>query len=279
MLLTPLLEVESRRGQRKAVAVIRRRAVLQNAAVSLALVVVVAEAPQHRVVAVSAVAHHAVRNADAAERRAEEVALQRHHALPHALRAACVDQKLHDDGGRFLPDDLFKKLRIFAAADLPEQIVLQHAVVGAVNVRLAAQAQRIAKGLLDAADALTRGVLVLLEHFEVAVPTGAQRLGARLTALVGVRAQAVGEEELSLLVDAGADSAFDLLHRLLGLKAGAKVAHQILRNAGERVVRQDEAIGRCLARLVVLEFHLLGLRPLDVPRFGCGLPLFRLALG
>ena len=126
--------------------------VLQNAAVGLRFVVVVAEAPQHRVVAVSAVAHHAVRDADTAERRTEEVALQRHHALPHALRAACVDQKLHDDGGRFLPDDLFKELRIFAAADLPEQIVLQHAVVGAVNVRLAAQAQRIAKGLLDAAD-------------------------------------------------------------------------------------------------------------------------------
>ncbi len=152
-------------------------------------------------------------------------------------------------------------------------------MVGAVNVRLAAQAQRIAKGLLDAADALTRGVLVLLEHFEVAVPTGAQRLGARLTALVGVRAQAVGEEELSLLVDTGADSAFDLLHRLIGLEAGAKVARQIVRNAGERVVRQDKSVGRCLARFVVLKLELLGLCPLDVPRFGCGLPLFRLALG
>ena len=152
-------------------------------------------------------------------------------------------------------------------------------MVGAVNVRLAAQAQRIAKGLLDAADALTRGVLVLLEHFEVAVPTGAQRLGARLIALVSLCAQAVGEEELSLLVDAGADSAFDFLHRLLGLKAGAKVARQIVRNASERVVRQDKSVGRCLARLVVLEFHLLGLRPLDVPRFGCGLPFLRLALG
>ena len=151
-------------------------------------------------------------------------------------------------------------------------------MVGAIDLRLAAQAERIAKGLLNAADPLPCRVLVLFEHVEIALPARAQRLGARLIALVSLCAETVGKEEFPLLVDTGADSALDLLHLLLRAEARAEVAHKVLRDPVERIVRQDEAIGRCLARLVVLEFHLLGLCPLDVPRFGCGLPLFRFAL-
>ena len=95
MLLAPFFDVESRRRQRKAIAVVGGRAVLKDALVRLGMIVIIAKAPQHRVVAVGAVAHHAVRDADTAQRTAEKVALQRHHALPHGLRAARVDKKLH----------------------------------------------------------------------------------------------------------------------------------------------------------------------------------------
>ena len=274
----PLFKVESRRGQREPVAVIGCGAVFQNTAVGLALVVVVAEAPQHRVIAVSAVAHHAVRDLNAAECRTEEVALQRHHALPHALRAACVNEQLHDHSRWLLPDDLFKKLRVLAAADLPERAVAQHAVVGTVDLRLAAQAERIAEGLFNAADPLACRVLVLFEHVEIALPARAQRLGARLIALVSLCAETVGKEEFSLLVDTGADSSLDLLHLLLRAEARAEVAHKILRDPVKRIVRQGEALARRFARLVVLKLALLGLRPLNVARLGCALPLFRFAL-
>lgn len=71
--------------------------------------------------------------------------------------------------------------------------------------------------------ALPRRVLVRAQHFKILLVARAQRLGARVRALVGLPRQPIGKEKLSLLVDTGADGALDLAHRLLGAKARAKL--------------------------------------------------------
>ena len=152
-------------------------------------------------------------------------------------------------------------------------------MVGAVDLRLTAQAQRVAEGLLDAASALPRRVLVRAQHFKILLVARTQRLGARVRALIGLPRQPIGKEKLSLLVDTGADGALDLAHRLLGAKARAKVALQIFRHRRERILRQRKAIRRSHSRAFIFELLLLGLRPFDLSRFGKLLRLVRLPLG
>ena len=149
-----------------------------------------------------------------------------------------------------------KELRIPAAPHLPQGAVDQHAVVGKVDFRVIFQIQRVLEGLLNAADPLAGGVLMLLQHAQVGVPAGLQGDGPVGGPFIGALRKAVCEQQLAPLVDAHADRPLDLLHGLFRLEAGAEILGKVLGNGGQGLLRQLHAVRRGVAGLVILQFGL-----------------------
>ena len=230
--------------------------VFQDARVSRRTIAIVPESPDHSVVTVRAIAHDPVRDPDTAQRRAEHIALERHHGLTLLLRTAGVDQQVDRDRWLVVRCLLVEELWLTHTPGLPERAVYERAVIGSIYLGIGQYSQHITEGCLDATDARFGDSLVLREKVfisRVALQdrrrySSAVRPGLTLPSGAFPR-YAVREVQLPVLVDARAELAFYSFHLGAGLERRPEIPLYVFRD--ERDVRVGK-VGQELDRKSVV---------------------------